>query len=818
MINVLPYEQKYGLPQGMLNAVMRTESSGNPNAVSPKGAQGLFQFMPETAKELGIDPMNPEQAADGAARYLKQHYDRFGDWNLALAAYNAGPGNVQKYGGIPPFQETQNYVQKVSAHMAQPTQQIPLDATGQAPMVMASGWRSRATPIQPAGNQAPAEGTPPASWRSRATKVDVQAPVATKKQSLFMQGLQPKLDTRDAQIQEAADAQVRGEQGPISTAFQSGLANASKATDFVGELLRADQIGAAIGKLPSYGGGTIGERIPGELKKVLPGDYEQFKQNHPTAARNIRAAGQAVNVGTLIPAAGVASQLARRGGEALEKAATGTKTALKVKAAEPPAPGAAEFKSLANQDYDTSEWLGAKFQPKDVADKVDTELKQVAPKPLANGKFTKEDQVFMDNLDDFQGLRGKELTLADIKRLDEALGQKITQKFVDPRTGMPDANGLRLQKFQQKIRQLVDDVDEAGNDALINARSSWKAHTILRDLDTIAERASMTQNPARSMQTAYKNLYFDKDAIRGWPKEAVELLKKAGTPGLGAEAISTITSRIPAAIGLGTGNIPAAATAQLAGMAARGADEAIVAGRGAKVQQAIVADALKKRRDVNIPEPKPDAPLMLPAPGKASPLPMTDKQVGIAQRLMNRPAERTAQGEGVITPPASQLNKLQETLSKSQRIELNNLAQSFKAGDLSQNKFVEQAVNQFGLTNTQARSLAKEIQNYTGSVGDEIFKAGKKELKKLKEDQSGSIRLFDDGKSRDFIGKFEESLSKKQFQNYGRIVQDFTEDAMSYTDAKAALKAEFKLKDKQIDEILKFYKDDYEENLKSYKE
>lgn len=104
---------KYGLPAGLLPAVARTESGFKADAVSPAGARGLMQFMPATARAMGIDPNDPAQAIDGAARYLKEMLGRFGTLEKAIAAYNAGPGAVSKYGGIPPYPETQNYVPKV---------------------------------------------------------------------------------------------------------------------------------------------------------------------------------------------------------------------------------------------------------------------------------------------------------------------------------------------------------------------------------------------------------------------------------------------------------------------------------------------------------------------------------------------------------------------------------------------------------------------------------------------------------------------------------------------------------------------------------
>jgi hypothetical protein len=111
--------EKYGLPPTLLAAVAKVESNYNASAVSKAGAQGLMQIMPGTAKGLGVNPLNPNEAIDGAARLLSRNLKDFnGSLPLALAAYNAGGGAVRKYGGIPPYAETQAYVPKVQAAMA----------------------------------------------------------------------------------------------------------------------------------------------------------------------------------------------------------------------------------------------------------------------------------------------------------------------------------------------------------------------------------------------------------------------------------------------------------------------------------------------------------------------------------------------------------------------------------------------------------------------------------------------------------------------------------------------------------------------------
>jgi hypothetical protein len=108
------YAAKYNLDPWLIRGVIEVESAFRPSAMSPVGAGGLMQLMPGTASYLGCtDRFDPEQNIAAGARYLRMMMDRFGDEDLMIAAYNAGPGNVERYGGVPPFAETQRYVQKV---------------------------------------------------------------------------------------------------------------------------------------------------------------------------------------------------------------------------------------------------------------------------------------------------------------------------------------------------------------------------------------------------------------------------------------------------------------------------------------------------------------------------------------------------------------------------------------------------------------------------------------------------------------------------------------------------------------------------------
>lgn len=147
-----PFERasrRHGVDVNLLRAVAWTESRGRGDAVSPKGALGIMQLMPATAAELGVDPRDPVANIDGGAAYLARQLATFHDVPLALAAYNAGPGAVMRYRGVPPYAETRDYVSKVMGRWQGPGAVAAWTASTTAAPPFTGGAAALPAPTQP---------------------------------------------------------------------------------------------------------------------------------------------------------------------------------------------------------------------------------------------------------------------------------------------------------------------------------------------------------------------------------------------------------------------------------------------------------------------------------------------------------------------------------------------------------------------------------------------------------------------------------------------------------------------------------------------
>ncbi len=153
-----------GLSRSLLSSVIRTESNFQPRAVSPKGALGLMQLMPATARSLAVrHPFDPSENVQAGAKYLKEMLGKFGNVNLALAAYNAGPGAVALYGGVPPYPETRAYLARIRREMKASQKSAPDAATGVVKVVcspLASRCREEAAAPAEAARPDPGLGLP----------------------------------------------------------------------------------------------------------------------------------------------------------------------------------------------------------------------------------------------------------------------------------------------------------------------------------------------------------------------------------------------------------------------------------------------------------------------------------------------------------------------------------------------------------------------------------------------------------------------------------------------------------------------------------
>lgn len=315
MIDLAQLEQQNGLPSGLLTAVMQQESGGNPNAVSPKGAMGAFQFMPQTAQQYGIDPNDPNQAAQGAAKMLGDLSQKYnGSMPHVLAGYNWGQGNVDRQGLERAPAETQNYISNIMGKIGSAIVPSAQASTPDAPSKLALMIEAESRGILPPDKQALLTEA-----RSRGLLSSSTAP----QQPGFFSRVGTDIENRNQMVQAATNRYSTDQQTLPETLLQAtGKGVLGTANDIVGEGVKS-----AINYTPDF----IKNPIAGLANQAMQTDigkgainlakqgaqaYSDFSANHPRLTANLEAIG---NVGLAAPLMKPIAEAAPIAGTALNK-------------------------------------------------------------------------------------------------------------------------------------------------------------------------------------------------------------------------------------------------------------------------------------------------------------------------------------------------------------------------------------------------------------------------------------------------------------------------------------------------------------------
>lgn len=249
-----------------------------------------------------------------------------------------------------------------------------------------------------------------------------------------------------------------------------------------------------------------------------------------------------------------------------------------------------DIKIAATNAYKTAETQGGVFN-KQFSKKLVGVFDDSKPKPIAGEVLTSQDKILFNTLDEYTPLKGKSLTLEDIQRIDETLGDKIDSLLDNGRVTKP---AKKIMDAQQKLRDLVDSVQakdlvggKAGVDALKDARPLWSAQAKMRDLEKIVTRAELMDNPATGIKTGFRNLYLNDKKMRGYPDEIKTLIKKAAETGVVGDLLGIAGSRLNPIIGGAVGGVKGSIVANATSMAARGAKSKLQIDKAQKVSDAV---------------------------------------------------------------------------------------------------------------------------------------------------------------------------------------------------------------------------------------
>lgn len=551
-------EQQYNLPSGLLSAVQQRESSGDPNAVSPAGAVGAFQFEPATAKQYGIDPTDPDQAAHGAAMMFSDLSKKYnGDVPSMLAAYNWGQGNLDRKGMENAPTETQNYIKNILPKVGglpQGTQYASAD-TGNMSDAMVDNF------------------TPALSKTDYTKMSDADLLKAVGQPASFASQDYSKMSDADLlklvgqspqqQPSKAAFGSNRGVAPPAPGAandFSKSTATGMEEAPF----LMAAPINAiqrGMGRLFGEGYTALGGELTPEQAEGLTNPRTQL----PEGPDIIKSAGLPYHepqtslgvVGNMLGQAAGVGATEEAGSSLIDKLKSMPED-LKAWYNAPvdntsslpknvPIP-ASSVKNASQNAYTYSNNVGGVLHPDNFTNNILDIMDNAKAKPIAGTVLTSEQKALNAALDEYSPLRDKPLTLEDFENLDKSL----TAKESSAMDGFNPTNNSRIiGQVQDAIRARLqalkpEDVigGKEGFDALTqHAIPLWSTQAKMSDLEQLINKANGTANPTQSMKNALNNL-INSPKFNSYPAAAQDAIRQAAKRGGADDLMSIIGSRL----------------------------------------------------------------------------------------------------------------------------------------------------------------------------------------------------------------------------------------------------------------------------------
>lgn len=586
-------EQQHNLPVGLLAAVASAESAGNPNAVSPKGAQGLFQFMPPTAAQYGVNPNDPQSSAQGAARMFGDLSTKYGgDVPSMLAAYNWGQGNVDRHGlkNAPP--ETQAYIQRVSSNLPQQGQittstqnlTMPMESNaamvtpnfdlgdtlyGQKPQAPAQGfdlgdtlYGGSSQPDKQVMDTPSQIGSLHAGMQSNAYGAIASDDPATRL-GANMVGFGARAIKAVPGLSEAGSGIAAGLGFGQGANFGDRYNNLQQSQQAMRESYTQAEPTTQVGPV-TVGPGGLGQGGLGlALTGVMPGPKAPPVNFASAVGQGIKTGAQygatygAADTNSFLPDN---MALEQRSGNAIKGAGLGATMGagfggLGYSIAKPlseKAPLAADFKDASRTSYQAADSAGVSFNPQAVQDlgsAIDKELPTTGKMNAALHSDT------LSALGDFKDqINSGAMTLEDLHQ-----NRQLFQQVAQDNAGKAD--GL---KANQVVSVIDDFINKAGEKpkmvnagtpeqlaAWKDAQTKWAQGSRIDEIQRIMDKASYGEQPARSIQTGFKNLMFSK-RFRYYSPEQQELIKQAATASPTVEGMKVLGSRLISVLSMGS--------------------------------------------------------------------------------------------------------------------------------------------------------------------------------------------------------------------------------------------------------------------------